>query len=427
MYSLNQSPSCRLLCPQERYEKEKDIKTINIHEEAFPCRVIRSSHLISDAEDEKSNYFHSLVLSNKKESYANCFGCRADIGDKDYYLCSYCGRKYHKECVESPSIFHSSDHPKHPLQLVFFSEGSCKDCFTCKRSVNLSYYCFICDFSLHSICARNPTPLTIDNRKRHEHTLQYFPRRESTLVCDVCALVDNSDYLYVCLTCDFIVHRRCVYLPYVIKVSRHDHRLAFIPNLSHKESTDCGICHAKINENYGEYYCMKRYVYALHSRCAMRNDVCDGKELEGEPEETYENNKMFEEIADGIIIHQSHQAHELSLNKNFHDDNKHCEACRLPFYDEGNVYQCMQYCDFILHESCAYVPRVKQSMVHVHPLILNLGKSWFQCRKCLHFSCGFAYVCPIKKCDCTLDTVCAFVCEPFDHYSHPHPLFVTCE
>ncbi|KAF8098170.1 hypothetical protein N665_0272s0036 [Sinapis alba] len=393
MDPLNQSPSYRLLCPHERYEKEKDIKRINIKGEAVPCRVIRSSHFISDAENEKTNHLYS--------------------------------HKYHKECVESPSIFHSSDHPKHPLQLVYFSEVLSKYCCSCKSSLKQFYYCFICDFSLHPVCARKPTPLTIDNQKRHEHTLKYFSRRKTTLVCDVCALVDDSDYLYVCLLCDFIVHKQCVNLPYVIKVSRHGHRLGFIPNISYKESTDCGLCHAKINGNYGGYYCTKGCLYALHSRCAMRNDVCDGKELEGEPEETYENNKMFEEIADGIIMHQSHQAHQMSLNKKFHDDNKHCQACRLPLYNEGNVYRCMQYCDFIIHESCAYIPRVKQFMLHVHPLILNICKSWFQCRKCGYFSCGFAYVCPIEGCYWTIDTLCAFVCEPFDHYSHPHPLFVT--
>ncbi|KAG7600793.1 DC1 [Arabidopsis thaliana x Arabidopsis arenosa] len=309
-----------------------------------------------------------------------------------------------------------------------------KRCCSCKRGVDaLFYYCSICDFALHMACAGNPTSPTIDNPKRHKHTLHYFPRK-SGLFCDVCALVDDSDYLYVCLLCDFIVHKRCVYLPYVIKVSRHNHRLTFTPNLPSEEPTvtDCGVCHAKINENYGEYSCTKKgCVYAVHSRCAMQSDVCDGKKLEGEPEEVYEDTKMFEEKGDGIIQHQSHPRHQLRLEKIFHDESHHCQACRRPSYDHGgNVYRCMQCDDFIFHESCAYLPRTKQFMLHVHPLTLDPSYNfidWFQCGKCYRYSCGFRYACVRVPCDFfpVLDTLCASICEPFDHHSHPHSLFIT--
>ncbi|KAF3518406.1 hypothetical protein DY000_02063215 [Brassica cretica] len=76
---------------------------------------------------------------------------------------------------------------------------------------------------------------------------------------------------------------QCIDLPYVIKVSRHNHRLAFTPSNLFKESADCGVCYQKIDINYREYSCVKGCVYAMHSRCALRRDVSDGKELEGEP------------------------------------------------------------------------------------------------------------------------------------------------
>ncbi|KAH0875310.1 hypothetical protein HID58_072672, partial [Brassica napus] len=395
--------SCHLLCPKERYEKEKEhTKPAKISGQSFQFnyRIVKTSCF-----NENSNNLHSLFHCSKKEG--------EEIFYDTCYFCSYCNRAYHKECVESPSIYHSSDHPKHPLQLLFIKKKKKNPLQLLWSEQYSNSRCFSCQ----------------DNPKRHKHTLHYFPRK-STLACDVCGLVDDdySHLLYTCLLCDFFVHKRCIDLPYVIKVSRHNHRLAFTPSNLFKESADCGVCYQKIDINYREYSCVKGCVYAMHSRCALRRDVSDGKELEGEPEETYENTKIFEDKGDGVILHQGHPCHQIKLEKQFHDENKHCQACVLPFYGDGNVYCCMQSCDFILHESCAYLPRVKQFMLHVHPLILELvyTTSCFMCRKCDRNSCGFAYVCPIERCDWKLDTLCAYICEPFNHYSHPHPLLITC-
>ncbi|ESQ46150.1 hypothetical protein EUTSA_v10000445mg, partial [Eutrema salsugineum] len=245
------------------------------------------------------------------------------------------------------------------------------------------------------------------NRKRHEHTLHYFPRR-FVLVCDVCGLEDNNDSLYVCLLCDFIVHKH---------VASHSSS-HFYPTLPNKELTDCGVCHAKIEEKYEEYSCIKGCTYAVHSKCAMRRDVCDGKEYEGEPEEVYENMKMFEEEGNGIIRHLSRPLHQMRLDKNIqrvYGETKYSQACRLPFHVDDNVYQCIQ-CDFFLHEPCAHLPRVKQFMLHLHPLTLQCSPE-----------CGFKYVYGIKRCDWKMDTLCASISEPFDHHSHPHHLFLTSE
>ncbi|CAL9228772.1 unnamed protein product, partial [Arabidopsis halleri] len=391
MDPLDHAPSYSLLCPHGRFQKDEEM-----------YHIIKSSYLISDAADGKSNHRHLVFRRNRKEDglkYILCRACYDLIVNQTYYVCSYCKFGYHKECVESPSKFHSSDHPKHPLQLVWFP-GDRKQCCSCRRSRRqLFYYCSICDFSLDPVCVGKPTSLIIDNPKRHKHTLHYFPRI-SALVCDVCGLEGHIDYLYVCLLCDFIVHKRCVYFPFVIKVSRHNHRLGFTYKLPYEKSTDCGVCHTKIKENFGEYSCTKEgCIYAVHSRCAMQRNVSDGKELEGEPEEVYEDTKMFEEKGDGIIQHSTHPSHPLRLENKFHDESKHCQACRLPSYDDhgGNVYRCMQCDDFILHESCAYLPRVKQFMLHVHPLILRpsaYSTGFGRCWKChRRYSCGFEYAC----------------------------------
>ncbi|CAH8362862.1 unnamed protein product [Eruca vesicaria subsp. sativa] len=440
---LNHVPSSRFLCPKERYENNKDHQiTKTTNGKTFHPRKIKSSCF-----SEKSNQLHSLFCRRPDpERLYICEACQYKIKTNTYYFCSHCDKEYHKECVEAPSILHSPSHPRHPLQLLW-----CRDllpnpaCFSCPGTcLNLLYYCLVCDFALHVFCSKNPTPpLTIDNPKRHKHTLHYFPRK-STLACDVCGLVDEYVHiLYTCLLCDFLVHRRCIGLPYVIKVSRHSHRLAFTPgNPFKEESADCGVCYQKIDINYGEYSCVKGCVYAMHSGCALRSDVSDGKELEGKPEEeTYDenNNKLFEDKGDGVIHHEGHPCHDLMKieKQQLHDhENKRCQACMLPLCDDdgNNVYRCIQHCDFFLHEACANLPRVKQCILHVHPLILELrfttryfARYYLDCVKCQRPSCGFSYVCPNEECNgWKLDTLCASIREPFNHHAHPHPLFITC-
>ncbi|CAL9225448.1 unnamed protein product, partial [Arabidopsis halleri] len=99
------------------------------------------------------------------------------------------------------------------------------------------------------------------------------------------------------------------------------------------------VCGRKINENYGEYSCTKGCVYAVHSKCATRLDIWDGKELEDQPETLDDNIKSFEEIDDGIIRHFSHAHHLMRLHENierFFDGEQNCQACILPL-DDGNV------------------------------------------------------------------------------------------
>ncbi|XP_020879814.1 uncharacterized protein LOC9311443 isoform X2 [Arabidopsis lyrata subsp. lyrata] len=223
----------------------------------------------------------------------------------------------------------------------------------------------------------------------------------------------------------FVVHRTCVNLPNVIQISRHNHRLFLNSSLS-SEKWSCGVCRQKIDRNYWEYSCSKGCAYAVHCKCAMQDDVWDGKELEDQPEEVYDNIKSYEEIGDGIINHFCHPHHNMRFNEDFgkiYYEKKQCEACLLPLYD-GNSYRCMQ-CDFNLHEECANLPRRIQNMVHAHQFILRPGyfNEGFFCESCHRYSCGFRYNC-CEGCNTSLDVRCASLYEPVHHQSHPHPLFL---
>lgn len=170
---------------------------------------------------------------------------------------------------------------------------------------------------------------------------------------------DNKICFYICHQCSFVVHITCVGLPRVIQISRHIHRLFFTSSIS-LGIWSCGVCRQKIDGNYGEYSCLKGCSYAVHSKCATKHDVWDGKELENQPENVYDSLKSYVEIGDGIIRHFSHPHHSMIFDEDIgkaYFEKKHCEACSLPL-DDGSIYKCTQ-CDFVLHETCAHLPRIK--------------------------------------------------------------------
>ncbi|KAL1204390.1 hypothetical protein V5N11_000937 [Cardamine amara subsp. amara] len=113
MDPLPNAASCRLLCPQERFVKDIYRKVITVSGKIF--HVVSSPYWIPDAVHENSHHLQFVEEGGK-----SCYSCSRKILEKAYYYCSHCCEDYHKECVESPSLFQSSSQPKHPLQLVWF-------------------------------------------------------------------------------------------------------------------------------------------------------------------------------------------------------------------------------------------------------------------------------------------------------------------
>ncbi|CAF1880808.1 BnaC02g01500D [Brassica napus] len=267
--------------------------------------------------------------------------------------------------------------------------------------------------------------------------------------CVVCQCKESSTTYYFCNECNVSYHKECVESPPLIKSPHHPkHHLQLILhiqcftqvisthcicNCSYCGSS-CRVCRQKIDENYGKYCCTKNCTYVVHSKCAIRKDVWDGIELEEvaeEEEEESENLNSFEVIGDGIIKHFSH-SHHMRFEKRttglLYDENKRCQACVLPFYGD-DVYNCVDSkCDFVLHEACANLPRRKNHVAHLYPFILQVSDNKnFYCGCCSRFSNGFRYVCSKGDETISLDVRCAAISEPFDHQSHPHPLFLSNE
>lgn len=283
----------------------------------------------------------------------------------DYYFCDYCDKIYHKECVESPLKIKHPYHLDHPLQLYFHFYYY--ECLCCGRRANLmAYYCTICHAFMHPICAMKLVPFIIDQSKRHDHPLTFFPRQNS-LTCNVCGLTRKNYPTYVCLRCNFVAHNDCMYSPRIIKISRHHHRLSYIRPLP-SGNWSCGVCRQIVEGGYGAYTCDKCSDFVVHSRCALGKDVWDGEELEGVPEDDdiTQDDEPFVVISEGVILHFIHE-HHLRVESNIiYDENKLCQACVLPIF-EGNLCSCMK-CDFILHETCAKSCRTFFKCVYFIPL-----------------------------------------------------------
>ncbi|CAH2078762.1 unnamed protein product [Thlaspi arvense] len=168
------------------------------------------------------------------------------------------------------------------------------------------------------------------------------------------------------------LHQDCVYHPYLIRISRHHHRISFISFLP-PGKWFCGVCRRKVDNSYGAYSCNKCDGYFVHTKCSLRKDLWDGEELEGIPEEPAEIVvEPFQRISDGIILHFAHYHHLKLEICGAYDEGNICQACSFPIY-EGGYYSCKDQCDFILHEACANTPCKKQHPMHAHSLTLKVG------------------------------------------------------
>ncbi|KAL9294091.1 putative histone-lysine N-methyltransferase chromatin regulator PHD family [Arabidopsis thaliana] len=369
----------------------------------------------------------------------NCKGCNYIIGNGDsapFYECRRCKLYIHVTCLELffTTDAHHNSHLKHPLKYLKNGHPSYADhkCLLCGREFEDQqgqkyelYHCDVCNFSICISCQGNPPPLVVVTPKTHEHQLHLIPRLLD-FTCNACGTQgDRSPYF--CLQCNFMIHRGCIDLPRIININRHDHRISYICHLGHG-NWRCGVCRKTVDGFYGAYSCSKCSSYVVHSLCATRKDVWDMVELEGTPEE--EEIAPFEVVDENTIKHMSHD-HDLIFNNdgiNLHE-SKLCEAC-VSQINTDPFYSC-ELCGFILHQTCAYMPRKKRHVLCNIPFSLQTDDSKDssrlrrKCSLCLQHFTGFAYNLHIAYNSRTevMDIRCGSIFEPFVHESHPHPLY----
>ncbi|XP_024006460.1 uncharacterized protein LOC18010446 [Eutrema salsugineum] len=323
------------------------------------------------------------------------------VDDRFPYVCNICDLSFHKDCAESTPEINYSCHPKHPLKCLMripsYTDGKCS-------FVDVN-------------CAKNPPLFTLANPKAHEHPLVLMPQR--SFVCNACGMDDDPNP-YVCRECNFMIHRNCVNIPRIIKVSRHVHRIYYNQCLGAGD-WKCGVCRKEINWTCGAYSCLKCPDFAIHLRCATKHGIWDGIELEETSEDTIDV-KSYEVIEKGVIRHFSHEEHTLKLKEISSEHCMWCKACSYPIFSSP-FYRCMECNDFILHEKCAYLPKKKiDSFYKMVMTLLPLDGVRF-CDACQNFSQGFLYKGGNEE--IWLDVRCGSISEPFVHESHPlHSLYI---
>ncbi|KAG7534152.1 Protein kinase C-like phorbol ester/diacylglycerol-binding domain [Arabidopsis thaliana x Arabidopsis arenosa] len=352
------------------------------------------------------------------------------------YHCKECDISMHKECVDR--LLNQPFICNHILK-IFFSNSEVEDCcHFCRFELKHRFArCTICNINLDIGCVAEPPPLTISETKHHKHSLTLLLRLV-TFTCNACGVEDDRNP-YVCLECNLMVHKDCIEnLPRVISINRHDHRISHTFHLGEREGDwECGVCRKTINWVYGGYKCSHCPSYAVHSRCATREEVWDGLELEDVPEEEEIIEDPFKVINEkGDIVHFSHEEHILRLDENYVTDDAHmrCRCCILAINGDP-CYRCVE-CDFILHEACANLPRKKRHLLHKHKLTLSSttpidedgNLQYLQCGACEIYTDGFMYECLHEDCESNTiqyDVRCSSVSEPFHHDLHQHPLYFT--
>ncbi|EOA19540.1 hypothetical protein CARUB_v10002512mg [Capsella rubella] len=382
--------------------------------------------------DISERHPHKLTIIERSIEFQCGARCRK-TGYGFPYKCYKCNLAFHIDCVwhtselKHPLEVNHSYHPWHPLKLHTgplpdYSDGTCRLCGK-KIDDKLFYHCSSCNFTLDLRCVINPPQQFLLNLKVHDHQLTLLPRLRS-FTCNACGLSgDRSPY--ICVQCDFMIHQDCLDLPRLININRHDHRVSRTSVLGVVSSV-CGVCRKKVDWTCGGFSCQRCPPgYVVHSKCATRKDVWNGKELEGVPEEI-QDIEPYVVIDENTIQHFSHKEHYLILHVNgvLCDDNKRCSACTHPICLQS-FYGCVD-CDFFLHQNCAGFLRMKWHVLHNERLTLLTNEAdYFWCDACRRISNGFRY----QHGDKTFDVRCGSISEPFVHPSHsiypPHPLYYT--
>ena len=129
---------------------------------------------------------------------------------------------YSSRLYKTYDIFEGS-HTRHVLQeRICDKRAGCELCGKQVSYRSITYYCHLCRSYFHKGC------LTIIYPKIHEHLLTYL-RRKLPVGCDACGFSSPDDIdMFGCLQCDFFVHRSCIFLPRVIKLTRHSHCLSHV-------------------------------------------------------------------------------------------------------------------------------------------------------------------------------------------------------
>ena len=352
----------------------------------------------------------------------SCTGCgEAIVGS--CVCCGQCRFRLHNSCAELPQELQLPIHDKHPLVLqekAYHGEGTYK-CNYCNRVCqHFFYHCPLCKFVLDVKCASSLQ--SILEVEIHDHPL-VLVQGSNSFTCDFCGK-KGEGMSCLCALCGIWFHRKCAFLPHMVKHMRHKHPLILTKSLKTDQSKDrlCQFCVKRLDTNYGIYYCSS-CDYAVHLDCAVDKA---GRELtfewESKDKEPIESSTKVGEDKIAIPIKIEHFSHEHDLKLTDELENYEiCDGCIRPIFPP--FYKCAQ-CSFFLHKSCVELPYNMQHPLHLHTLTLTSKRPMLViCDACNLFTNGFTYEC--KLCCFSLDVSCSLIPENFTHVGHEHSLILS--
>lgn len=210
---------------------------------------------------------HSLSLLQSSPYPSGCFCCNLcrEEGCGPVYHCSDCDFDVHVSCAAVAIQQTHFSHPHHPLHLSHTGTND-RRCDSCGSGIRTwSFRCEICDFDIHSMCARAPRFIK-HPRHRDPLVLSNSIDIPGPNLCDGCKM-PVTDLFYRCRTCHYNLHQVCATLPSEIKHVKHQaHMLSLIdqPSLEGLFLT-CNECR---NQVKGWHFHCAICNFSLHPRCA---------------------------------------------------------------------------------------------------------------------------------------------------------------
>ncbi|KAK7285475.1 hypothetical protein RJT34_20248 [Clitoria ternatea] len=389
---------------------------------------------------EHFSHIHPLFLKEEEENDNNgnkqilCSGCGTPISGPAF-CCDQCNYILHKSCTELPRYMKHPFHPQHPLTLL--STSPYKGHYICDacRGIykNFVYHCCLCHYDLDITCACRWHP---GDGHRHDFMLS---TNMQPFICYACGEEANESLAFLCTICQILVHSCCAQMPFAIRINGHPHRLKLSYNLHEvygfRVNMTCGACYGTMSSAFAGYFCSE-CMFPVHLRCPrpyLREEWETATESDEDEECEEEESYLGSENEDSQdIVGFSFFSHEHSLK--FMEDqqstlqygDKVCDGCAQPITTPFFSCEKEENCGFLLHQSCAELPRTKQHPFHVHPLTL-FSKAppydgIYRCDGCRLLSNGFVYRC--EECQFDLDVCCGSLQERVEHEGHKHPLFL---
>ncbi|XP_057432587.1 uncharacterized protein LOC130725367 [Lotus japonicus] len=303
----------------------------------------------------------------------------------------------------------------HPLQLKEDHQNDVEQvfCSGCEKPISGPVFCCNqCNYVLHKSCAELPNKKKHPFHPEHHLTLLSTPPYEGICICDACRGIFNK-FVYHCSLCKFDLDIACA-----SQWNPDDgHKHAFISLWNPTSPFVCYACGEKASEILS-CVCSICQIW-VHSSCADYWDTTTKKD------EVDTESDQSQDIDFSLFCHEHllRFVEEQSL-QNVDDKIKLCDGCIQPIITSSPFFSCSENCGFVLHQSCAELPKTKKHPFHIHHLSL-LPKAppydgVFRCDGCRGLSNGFVYRC--DECQFDLDVCCGSLKDTIEHESHNHPL-----